>query len=122
MNYGEIFRFGIVGCIAVLIQYGCYWLLLSWLNHSVSMTIAYLISFTFNFFASTYFTFKVKATKKRGAGFALSHLINYCLQIVTLNIFIAIGVSKTLAPIPMFAICVPVNFLLVRFFLKGSQH
>ncbi|MDY3842871.1 MAG: GtrA family protein, partial [Prevotella sp.] len=29
-----------------------------------------------------------------------------------------LGVSRQLAPIPMFAICVPVNFILVRYFLK----
>ena len=36
----------------------------------------------------------------------------------TLNLFVDLGVSKTLAPLPMFAVCVPINFLLVRFFLK----
>ena len=37
---------------------------------------------------------------------------------LTLNFFLWLGVSKQLAPLPMFCICVPVNFLLVRFFLK----
>ena len=37
---------------------------------------------------------------------------------VVLNIFLWMGVSREIAPLPMFCICVPVNFLLVRFFLK----
>jgi putative flippase GtrA len=126
---GEVVRFGVVGLTATLIQYGIYWLLIhlytpqgsgaslhTWA--SIAMTVGYIVSFVFNFFASTHYTFRVKANAKRGAGFALSHVVNYLLQMVTLNFFLWIGIPKQWAPIPMFCVCVPVNFLLVRFFLK----
>ena len=115
---GEVLRFGVVGVLATLIQYAVYWVLIHWLNPSLSMTIGYIISFAFNFLASTRYTFRVKANARRGAGFALSHGVNWLLQMLTLNLFLWLGVSKQWAPIPMFCICVPVNFLLVRFFLK----
>lgn len=115
---GEVLRFGVVGVLATLIQYAVYWVLIHWLNPSLSMTIGYVISFAFNFLASTRYTFRVKANARRGAGFALSHGVNWLLQMLTLNLFLWLGVSKQWAPIPMFCICVPVNFLLVRFFLK----
>lgn len=115
---GEVVRFGVVGVAAVLIQYGVYLLLVLFMNHNISMTLGYIISFIFNFIASTHYTFRVKANAKRGAGFALSHVINYFMQITMLNVFIWLGISKQIAPMPMFGICVPVNFLLVRFFLK----
>ncbi len=115
---GEVIRFGIVGVLATILQYVIYWLLIRWLNPSVAMTIGYLISFAFNFVASTRYTFRVKASAKRGAGFAFSHAVNYVLQMLTLNLFLWLGVPKQWAPIPMFAICVPVNFVLVRYFLK----
>lgn len=115
---GEVLRFGVVGVLATLIQYAVYWVLIHWLNPSLSMTIGYIISFAFNFLASTRYTFRVKANARRGAGFALSHGMNWLLQMLTLNLFLWLGVSKQWAPIPMFCICVPVNFLLVRFFLK----
>ncbi|MCH3995199.1 MAG: GtrA family protein [Prevotella sp.] len=124
-NLKQIVRFGIVGFCATLIQYGIYWLLIHlirfpghthlWLT--AAMTIAYLISFVFNFIASTHFTFQVKANAKRGAGFLFSHIVNYFLQMATLNLFLLMGMGHSWAPIPMFCICVPVNFLLVRFFL-----
>ncbi len=117
---GEMIRFGVVGVLATFIQYAVYWVLIRWLNPSVSMTIGYVVSFAFNFLASTRYTFRVKANARRGAGFALSHGVNYLLQMVTLNLFLWLGVSKQWAPIPMFCVCVPVNFLLVRFFLKGK--
>ena len=115
---GEVLRFGVVGVLATRIQYAVYWVLIHWLNPSLSMTIGYIISFAFNFLASTRYTFRVKANARRGAGFALSHGVNWLLQMLTLNLFLWLGVSKQWAPIPMFCICVPVNFLLVRFFLK----
>ena len=124
-NIGQIVRFGIVGLTATLIQYGVYWILIHIIGLSghihlwptVAMTIAYLISFVCNFIASTHFTFHVKANAKKGAGFLFSHVINYFLQMVTFNFFLWIGMGHLWAPIPMFCICVPTNFLLVRFFL-----
>lgn len=115
---GEVIRFGIVGVLATLLQYAIYWVLIHWLAPTISMTIGYAISFAFNFVASTRYTFRVEASAKRGAGFALSHAVNYVLQMLMLNFAIWLGVSKQWAPIPMFCVCVPVNFLLVRFFLK----
>ena len=115
---GEVIRFGIVGVLATLLQYAIYWVLIHWLAPTISMTIGYAISFAFNFVASTRYTFRVEASAKRGAGFALSHAVNYVLQMLMLNLAIWLGVSKQWAPIPMFCVCVPVNFLLVKFFLK----
>ena len=115
---GEIVRFGIVGIVATLIQAGTYCLLVGVLNYVVANTIAYIVSFLFNYIASTHYTFRVKSTAKRGAGFLLSHMVNYLLQTATLAFFVWMGMEKRLALIPMFCICVPVNFLLVRYFLK----
>ena len=126
---GEVLRFGIVGVLATLLQYAVYRGLLLFIPDGVSvaraqflsslcMTAGYGVSFVFNFFASTRFTFRVEANARRGAGFAFSHAVNYLLQMATLNFFLWIGLSKAWAPVPMFCICVPVNFVLVRFFLK----
>ena len=121
-KFGEILRFGIVGAIAALLQYGVYLAMLIITSPGVANTIGYIISFIFNFIASTHYTFKVKANAKLGLGFALSHVVNYLLQTLTLLLFIYIGVPKAYAPIPMFCICVPVNFILVRYFLTKKFH
>ena len=92
-----------------------------WDNHVIvtsANTIAYVISFIFNYIASTRYTFKVKSNVKRSVGFVFSHIINYLLQTVVLNFFVGIGLNKQIAMMPMFAITVPTNFILVRFFLK----
>ena len=126
---GELIRFGIVGVIATLIQYAVYLgaipllahILADTANHTVATlanTVAYIVSVLFNFYASTRYTFRVKANAKKGAGFAFSHVINYSLQTVCLNFFVVTGISKQTALIPTLCICIPINFMLVRFFLK----
>ena len=119
----EVVRFGIVGVVATLIQYGIYYLfnaVVGW-GATTSLTIGYIISFVFNFFLSNYFTFKTRPTVKKGIGFMASHGINYLLQIVFLNLYMWIGVPETWAPIPMFVTVVPINFVLVRIVLKSSK-
>lgn len=115
---GEIIRFGIVGTAATAIQAGLYCILVDNTHYIIANTVAYGVSFIFNYIASTRFTFRVKSTAKRGAGFAFSHIVNYLLQTASLSFFIWLGLSERMAMIPMFCICVPVNFLLVRYFLK----
>ena len=120
-NFYEIIRFGIVGVIATIIHYGIYLalnlIILSWIAYS----IGYGISFLCNFCLSNRFTFKTKPTFKNGVGFGLSHFINYLLQVILLSVFIKLGVSDKYAPIPVFCIAVPVNFLMVRFVLKSKS-
>lgn len=119
----ELVRFGIVGCVATLIQYGIYYLfnqLVGW-GATTSLTIGYAVSFVFNFFLSNYFTFRTKPTVKKGIGFGMSHCINYLLQILFLNLYMWLGISEELAPIPMFVTVIPINFLLVRLVLKSKK-
>ena len=117
---GEILRFAVVGVIATLIQAVVYWLLVGTLHYAIANTIGYIVSFVFNYIATTRFTFRVKSTARRGAGFVLSHVVNYLLQTASLAFFVWLGLSERLALLPMFCVCVPVNFLLVRFFMKNK--
>ena len=58
---------------------------------------------------------------KKGIGFGLSHFINYLLQVILLSIFIKLGMPDKYAPIPVFCIAVPINFLMVRLVLKSKN-
>lgn len=114
----EVLRFAIVGTIATALQYACYLLLNGIFHPTIANTVAYIVSFIFNYIASTRYTFKVKSTAKRGMGFAFSHIVNYTMQTIVLQATLWIGVAKDWAMVPVFAICVPTNFILVRYFLK----
>ncbi len=114
----EVLRFGIVGVVATALHYVIYWILQHWINVNVAYTIGYFLSFIANYFLSAQFTFREKTTTRNGIGFAGAHLFNYLFQMVLLNIFLWLGVSKALAPLPVYCIAVPVNFILVRTVFK----
>lgn len=120
----EFVRWGCVGVIATGIHYGIYYLLKEflfpntafWVNFAYSA--GYVISFLCNFFLSAYFTFHEKPSFRKGAGFSGAHLVNYGLHILFLNFFLWCGLSTTVAPLLVFAIVVPLNFLMVRFVFR----
>ncbi len=114
----ELFRFGIVGGLATILQVVIYYFLSFVLNHNASLIISYSISLVANFILTVYFTFQVKPTPKKGTGFLASHAINFTLQYIFLNLFIYIGIDKQTAIIPVLAICIPVNFVLVSYAIK----
>lgn len=116
----EAIRFCIVGVLATIVHYGIYLLLKGVINVSVAYTIGYVISFIGNFVFTNVYTFKTQATAKKGIGFVICHVINYLLHIGLLNVFIWMGVPSSLAPIPVYCIVVPVNFLLVRKVVKTN--
>ncbi|MGN0864617.1 MAG: GtrA family protein [Akkermansia sp.] len=111
------------------------------LGLQLSYAAGYLISFVGNYVASLKWTFRTKGSVSKGLGFALSHLINFVLHMGLLRLFLWLGVGslmvralqdclpeltaafpqlskpEALLPLPVFCVVIPVNFLLVRFFL-----
>lgn len=67
-RFSEIVRFGIVGALATVLQYGFYIIFV----HAVgvkavpSSMISYALSFIVNFFLSSYFTFHSRPNAKKG--------------------------------------------------------
>ena len=113
----ELIRFGIVGVLAVAIHYGLYFILLPYMDRNIAFTIGYGISFICNFLLSSWFTFRVKTSWSRFVKFGASHGINFLLNIILLNLFCWMGCPEKWAPLPVYAVAVPLNFLLVRFAL-----
>ena len=119
----QFIRFAIVGALATAIHYGLY-LLIVWANDigedetlytNIAYSIGYVVAWCANFYLSAHFTFQSNTSLKRGIGFALSHGVHYVLHIIFLNLFLWLGLSETIAPIPVFCIVIPINFILVRY-------
>lgn len=117
----EFIRFGVVGVLATALHYGIYYFLQSFINVNVAYTTGYVISFIVNFYLTSYFTFGTTPSWKKLVGMGGVHLVNYLLHIILLNVFLYLGVSKAWAPVPVFAIAIPVNFLFVRFVFKHKK-
>lgn len=112
-------RFCVTGGVSTLTSYLFYFIFLGWFSPTLSFTLSYLIAMTVNYLMTTAFTFKVKANVKNAVGFIVSNAINYALCALFLNLFIWIGVSNKLAPLPMYVICVPINYIIVRFVMRS---
>ena len=120
-RFPEFIRFVMVGVLATALHYGIYFLLQRFINVNIAYTLGYALSFIANFYLTAYFTFGKKPSWSKAFGFGGAHLFNYLLHIGLLNTVLWLGLSKTLAPIPVVAIAIPVNFLLVRFVFKRKD-
>lgn len=114
-------RFAFVGGMASLVNYGIY---LVAVRANIEPTFAYLIAFGVsiicNYVLSSYFTFQIPPTWSRAVKFLGAHLLNLLNELLLLNLFIYLGVSKFYAPLLVFATAFPINFFMVRFALKGK--
>lgn len=122
-KFSQFCRFVLVGGIATLLHYGIYLGIdaLHIVSLNVAYTIGYALSFIFNYIASNYFTFNAKPNAQNGIKFIGAHICNYLLQMVLLNIYIYIGIPQVIAPIGVFVVAIPVNFILVRTAFKTSK-
>lgn len=114
----EFVRFAFVGVVATAIHYVVYLLLKLAISVNLAYTVGYMISLACNFVLTAKVTFRAEMSVLKGMGFLLSHLVNYCLHIVLLNLFIRAGIPSGFAPVPVYSIAIPVNFLLVRTVFK----
>ena len=114
------------------------------LGITLTYAVGYAVSFVANYVVSLRWTFKTQGSVGKGLGFAFSHLVNAGMHLLLLNAFRAIGAGdalsmlliwltpwlvellpvlgrpESLLPLPVYIIVVPVNFLMVRFFLKRA--
>ena len=116
----EAVRFGVVGVAATGLHYALYVWLQTFVQVDVAYTLAYAVSFVANFYLTSYFTFHSAPSWRKLVGMGGAHVVNYLLHMLLLNLFLWIGIPQVYAPLPVFAIAVPVNFLLVRFVFKKS--
>lgn len=119
---GEIVRFGVVGTVAMAVHYGVYYALLGTLSANKAFAIGFVASFVCNFALTTLFTFRVRFAVRRFLGFTASHCVNYLVQAALLNLFLSLGVPPAWAPLPVYAVSVPVNFVLVRCSMLGTKR
>lgn len=115
----EAFRFIAVGGMSTAITYIVYYiLLLEDIGAVAAYTVGYIVGLIFNYMMSARFTFKKSMNFKNAVGFVLTNAFNYALQVGLLWLFIYWGVPEKIAPLPMYAVAVPVNFLMVRTVFK----
>ena len=106
-------RFAVVGGVATAVNYAVYVVLVRCFDDlwpALAYFCAFCVSIVCNFLLSSYFTFRVRPSAR---------LINLVNELVLLEIWLWAGVPKLYAPLCVFLVAFPVNFLMVRFALRG---
>lgn len=118
----EAIRFVFTGGVATAIQYAVYLLCLldDRISAEIATPVSYCVSLIFNYVLSNLFTFRTKPNKKNAVAFVASHMINMGLQTLLVSMFSRI-ISDSIALVPAMLICIPVNFIMVRFALTNSR-
>lgn len=119
--FAAFVRFGLVGVLATVLHYGIYYLLHFIMGANAAFTVGYLTAFVANFYLTAWFTFGASPSWRRLSGMAGAHAASYLLQIGLLNLFLRAGIDEVWAPLPVYAVSVPVNFLLVRFVFTSKK-
>lgn len=119
---GELARFVLVGGLSTMLHWLIYRAALPWCQVYVAYTAGYLVSFLFNFLATSYVTFRTRPTWTRMWGMAGAHAVNYGVHIALLALVLRMGMPERWAPVPVYCVAVPVNFLLVRFVFKNTRE
>ena len=97
-------RFAVVGGVATAVNYAVYVVLVRCFDDlwpALAYFCAFCVSIVCNFLLSSYFTFRVRPSARRAVR------------------FLTAGVPKLYAPLCVFLVAFPVNFLMVRFALRG---
>jgi len=115
IDWREIVRFGIVGVVATAIHYGVYLLCQLVMGANIAYTIGWLVSLGCNFVLSARFTFRQHMSVSRAGGFVASHVVNYLMHMGLFNLFLWLGIGQVYAPLLVYCIVIPINFILVRF-------
>jgi putative flippase GtrA len=121
LNWGEVVRFVIVGLTATAIHYIVYLFLQQVIALNLAYTTGFIVSLCCNFVLSAKFTFRTGMSMLKGGGFVLSHVANYLMHIGLFNLLLYVGVGKIVAPLIVYAVVVPINFVLVSLVFKRLQ-
>lgn len=105
----------LVGGLTTIVQYGVYLLLNLWIYTWLAFSIGYGINLILNYWLHNKVTFKTTPCIVNGIGYAISKVINYFVQISLLHLFLWLGCSDIIAPIPIFIIAGCINYLILKF-------
>lgn len=122
----QILKFGLVGGIAFVIDYGLLIVLTEWagVNYMISSAVSFSVSVIFNYLMSVFWVFDVKNDRGRGQSFIVFMVLSIIgLGLNQLLMWIGsdlLGIYYLLTKIGATAIVMVYNFITRKLFLEGK--
>ena len=116
----EFIRFCTVGVLCTVIDASLFYLIKLAFCYQMALSIAYIISLIINYYLTTYWTFKVKPSKKNFVGIVSVHLFNlFVVRMGLMWLFVSYyRLSENLAYLPTLVLSVMVTFVLIRMVVR----
>lgn len=113
-------KFVIAGAINTGITYVIYLLLLRVLDYRVAYVASFVSGITIAMALNSKFVFQIRLTARRAAGFVIAYCFQLVFGIVILQLLVEqTSVPRTLAPLCMMLLTVPLSFFMNRYALKS---
>ena len=107
----SLMRYLLTALFTTGLHYVLYLLLNLLMDARLAYTISYAVELTVNYLITSVFTFASHPNPRNSAGFIVVRVLAYLIEIGLLSLFLRIGMSEELAPLPVF-LCVGLfNFL-----------
>lgn len=116
----EFIRFCIVGVLCTAIDACLFYLIKLVFCYQIALATAYILSLVVNYYLTTYWTFKVKPSKKNFTGIVGVHLFNlFIVRMGLMWFFVSYyQISENIAYIPTLILSVMVTFFLIKVVVK----
>lgn len=116
----EFVRFCMVGALCTAIDAGLFYIIKLVFCYQVALSIAYIVSLIINYYLTTFWTFKVKPSKKNFIGIVGVHLFNlFVVRMGLMWLFVSYyRLSENLAYLPTLVLSVMVTFMLIRMVVR----
>ena len=120
VHFMEFIRFCTVGVLCTVIDASLFYLIKLAFCYQMALSIAYIISLIINYYLTTFWTFKVKPSKKNFIGIVSVHLFNlFVVRMGLMWLFVSYyRLSENLAYLPTLVLSVMVTFVLIRMVVR----
>ncbi len=113
-------RFLLGGLGNTAATYCVYLVLARWINYQLAYGLAFLAGIGISYFLNVVFVFKVSVSPKAFLTYPLVYGLQYLFSAFLLKILVEhLEMSKSVAPLLVIAVSVPLTFMIVRVFLTS---
>ena len=120
----QFIRFCIVGGICALIDAAVFYAVRLIAPYQVALVSGYVISLSVNYLLTVYWTFRTRSSVRNLVGIVGAHMFNlFVVRMGLMYLFVElIGLSDSIAYLPLAAISAVTNYLVIRTVVKYSKR